>query len=221
MAIAANGPGGHHRGRVGNLVYYTLNNRPVVREIGTSNKPFTDAQLQQQLMTKIRSELFKTVLDFINVGFSIEGVLINQNGFNTAIINNLRVVKGTFPDLAVNFEKVMLSKGSLKPAENWKVTPTMAGLEYTWDTDPHMAWPDATDQVMLLAYFPKQKKAYHRMFGNTRNSGSDVLEIPLSLQGEPMETYMSFVSADRKRLSDSIYTGGFNREVMEDKPLTE
>lgn len=221
MAIAANGPGGHHRGRVGNIVYYTLNNIPVAREIGKSTKPFTDAQLQQQLVTKIRSELFKTVTDFINVGFSIEGGLINQNGFNTAIMNNLQIVKGTFPKLAVIFDEVMLSKGPLKPAENWKVTPTVAGLEYTWDTDPQMAWPDATDQVMLLAYFPKQKKAYHTMFGNTRSSGSDVLEIPLSLQGEPMETYMSFISADRKRLSDSIYTGNFNREATEDSPLTD
>jgi hypothetical protein len=221
MAIAQNGPGGHHNGKLGKLVYYTLNGIPVAREIGVSNKPFTPAQLQHQLLIKIRSELFSTLLDFINVGFSVEGGLINQNGFNTAIKNNLRVVKGTFPKMEIAFDQIMVSKGSLKPVENWKVTPTRAGLEYTWDKDPQMAWPDSTDQVMLLAYFPKQEKAFHTLFGNTRSSGSDVLEIPLSLQGERMETYMAFISADRKRMSDSIYTGSFNTELTEKTTLTD
>lgn len=212
MAIAENGPGGHHRGRIGNLVYYMLNDIPVVREIGVSTKPFTDAQLQQQLVTKIRSELFSTLLDFINTGFSIEVKLAKpgQNGFNMAVKNNLNVVQGIFPNLKIRFDELMLSKGPLKLVQNWNVTQVTAGLEYSWDTDPEMAWPGTTDQVMMLAYFPKQEKVFYKLFGNTRSSGGDLLEIPLSLMNEPMETYMSFISADRKQLSNSIYTGSFN-----------
>lgn len=215
MAIAENGPGGHHRGRLGNVVYYTLNGRNVTRTIGVSDKPFTEAQLQQQLITKIRSELLHDLLDFINTGFSIEKIPTKDNGFNMAVKNNLTIIKGTFPELEVTFNELLLSKGPLKPAQNWSVTPTRAGLEYSWDTDPEMAWPDTTDQVMLLAYFPKQRKVFYTLFGNTRSSGADTLEIPPSLIDEPMETYMSFISADRKKLSDSIYTGSFNAETPE------
>lgn len=220
MAIAENGPGGNHRGRLGNVVYYMLNGKNVSRGIGVSTKPFTNAQLETQLKTKIRSELLQDLLDYIKTGFSIEAALAKDNGFNMAVKNNLKIVSGTFPNLEIVFDQLMLSKGPLKSAQNWKVTSTSAGLEFNWDTDPQMAWPDATDQVMMLAYFPQQRKALYTLFGNTRISGADSLEIPPSLIDKPMETYMSFISADRKQLSDSVYTGSFNREVTELLALT-
>lgn len=42
-------------------------------------------------------------------------------------------------------------------------------------------------------------------------SGTAVLRIPESLKDNYMETYISFVSADRKQLADSTYTGHFNK----------
>ncbi|WP_316815491.1 DUF6266 family protein [Pedobacter nyackensis] len=215
MAIAENGPGGHHRGRLGNIVYYVLNGKNVSRTIGVRTKPFTDAQLKNQLLIKIRSELLRDLQDFIKTGFSIEAILASDNGFNMAVKNNSDLVKGTFPELEIAFDQLLLSKGPLKPAQNWSVTLTSAGLDYKWDTDPQMAWPDSTDQVMLLAYFPVQRKVFYTLFGNTRFSGADSLEIPPSLIGKPMETYMSFISADRKQLSNSIHTGSFNSAVPE------
>lgn len=219
MAIAENGPGGHHRGRLGNIVYYVLNGKNVSREIGVSNKPFTEAQLKQHMLTKMRSQMFRDLLDFVNTGFSLEAIQHLDNAFNRAIKNNRDIITGTYPDLKIAYNQVLLSKGTLKPVQNWKVTETGAGLQYNWDTDSQMAWPDATDQVMLLAYFPEQQKVFYTLFGNTRLSGNDFLEIPPSLQGKHMETYMSVISADRKQLSDSIYTGSFNSENTESKLL--
>lgn len=219
MAIAENGPGGHHRGRLGNIVYYMLNGKNVSREIGISTKPFTEAQLKQHLLTKMRSQMFRDLLDFINTGFSLEAIQHLDNAFNRAVKNNRNIITGTYPNLEIAYDQVLLSKGALKPVQNWKVTENRAGLQYNWDTDSQMAWPDATDQVMLLAYFPEQKKVFYTLFGNTRLSGNDFLEIPPSLQGKHMETYMSVISADRKQLSDSIYTGSFNSEKTKNKLL--
>jgi len=219
MAIAENGPGGHHRGRLGNVVYYVLNGKNVTRKIGVPTKPFTEDQLKQNLVTKIRSQFIRDLLGFINTGFSIEAEQALSNGFNQAVKSNLRIIVGAYPNLEIAYDRVFLSKGPLKPVQNWTVTETGNGLQYNWDTDPKMPWPDATDQVMLLAYFPKQKKVFYTLFGNTRLSGNDFLEIPPSLQGKHMETYMSIISADRKQLSDSIYTGSFNSQKTENKLL--
>lgn len=210
MAIAENGPNGYHRGRIGNILYYVLNGKNVSRKIGISTKPFTEAQHKHNMVTKIRSKFFRDVLDFINTGFSAEAIEYSDNGFNWAVKNNQNIITGTYPDLNIAYNQVMLSKGKLKPVQNCKATATTDGIEYTWDTDPEMAWPDATDQVMTLAYFPEQQRVFYTLFGNSRLSGSDLLEIPPSMRGKYMETYLSLISADRKQLSDSIYTGSFN-----------
>lgn len=215
MAITENGPGGHHRGRLGNIVYYVLNGKNLSREIGVSTKPLTEAQLKQNMLTKIRSQFFRDLLVFINTGFSMIARENLDNGFNQAVKNNPDIIVGTYPNLEIAYDKVLISKGPLKPVQNWEVTETETGLQYNWDVDPQMAWPDATDQIMLLAYFPEQKKVFYTLFGTTRLSGSDFLEIPPSLRSKYMETYMSIISADRKQLSDSIYTGSFNSENPE------
>lgn len=211
MAIANNGPGGDHRGRLGNVVYYKLNGQQVSREIGRTTKPPTEKQLASRLATKMCSGFLESVKEFINVGFGLEAQGTTSNAFNVAVkYNRKQIVAGVYPNLSIDYKKVVLSAGKLKQAENWQVTEIPEGLRYSWNTDPQMAWPEATDQVMMLAYFPEKEKVFYTLFGSSRLSGSDVLEIPSSLQGTYMETYMSFVAADRKQVGDSVYTGSFN-----------
>jgi hypothetical protein len=130
-----------------------------------------------------------------------------DNAFNQAVkYNKKTLIKGTYPNLEIAYQRLQVSKGPLRAAQNWSATPVGFGLKYNWETDPMMAWPEATDQVMMLAWFPEQEKVFFTLFGNSRLSGGDVLEIPPSLQGEYMETYMSFIAADRKQVADSVYT---------------
>lgn len=216
MAIAENGPNGHHRGRIGNLVYYMLNGKNISRAIGRSTKEFSEPQLKQHLLTKMRSKLFKNLLGFINTGFSTAAIQAQDNAFNLAVkANKINIIKGTYPDLEIAYDQLLISTGTLLPAQNCQITPILAGLQYTWDNHPEMAWPESTDQVMMLAYFPKQERVFYTLFGNDRLAGMDVLEIPPSLQNEYMETYVSFIAANRKTLANSIYMGSFNQEGPE------
>jgi len=211
MAITENGPGGDHRGKLGNVVYYMLNGKNVSREIGVTTKPPTELQLKYRMETKLSSGLLRRLLDFINTGFSIQATEARDNAFNQAVkYNKKNIIKGSYPNLEIAYDQLLISKGPLKPAQNWSVTPSPTGLQYNWATDPGMPWPEATDQVMMLAWFPKQEKVFFTLFGSSRLSGGDVLEIPPSLQGEHMETYISFIAANRKQLADSTYTGSFN-----------
>lgn len=211
MAIAQNGPGSNHRGRLGNVVYYMLKGKNVSREVGVSTKPATDAQLRSRQITRLSSGIISRLLDFINVGFSTLALEANDNTFNQAVkYNKKNIIKGDYPDLEIAYDQLLVSKGPLKQAQNWQVTPVAAGLQYSWDTDPEMPWPEVTDQVMMLAYFPGQEKVFFNLFGNSRLVGNDLLEIPSNLLGEYMETYMSFVASDRKQVADSTYTGKFN-----------
>lgn len=216
MATTENGPGGQHNGKLGNVVYYTLNGKSVARSIGVNLKPPTDLQLAARMKTKMRSELLCQLIDFINAGFAVSASEAKENAFNQAVkYNKTNLFKGVYPDLEIAYDQLVLSAGSLKPAQDWHVEQVAHGLQYSWATDPQMAWPEATDQVMLLAYFPKQEKVHFTLFGKDRLAGTDLLEIPPSLQGERMETYMSFIAADRKQVANSTYTGSFNTETTE------
>jgi hypothetical protein len=220
MGIINNGPNGPFIGRMGNMVCYMLNGQNVCRQIGVNNKPPSELQLRNRVATKLSGEFTLVIRDFIETGFSIEAKLRNDNAYNQTIkYNKSRMIEGTYPALKIAYSQILLSKGLLKPAENWKVTQFPMGLQFTWHTDPKMAWPEAAEQVMILAYFPNEKRAEYLLFGNDRISGSATLELPPSLQGKYMETYLSFIAADRKQVADSVYTGSFNKPETTDNLL--
>jgi len=211
MAITENGPQGAHRGKIGNLVYYILNGQQVARKNGRKTKPPTEAQLAHQAKVKLVNTFLKTIKDFIHVGFSIERLGTTKNAFNLAVEHNFhKIVSGTYPDLDLDYSKLLVSIGKLKPAQNPTVANDTEGLRFNWDTNPQMPFLEATDQVMMLAYFPVQRKSVCTLFGKDRLSGTDLLYLPEDFRAEYAETYIAFISSDRKQLSDSFYLGPLN-----------
>lgn len=212
MGILHAGLHGPFKGRIGNTVYYMLGGKNVSRQIGENNKPPSELQLRNRLATKLSGKFFCEVRAFIETGFSAEAKLIADNAYNTAVKNNKQqMIKGLYPNLELDYSKILVGKGVLKPATGWQVDQTTMGLHFTWETDPKTAWPESIEQVLLLAYFPVEKRTAYVLFGPKRSDGTAELEIPPSLQGKYMETYLSFASADRKQVADSVYTGSFNK----------
>jgi len=211
MAIAENGPQGSHRGRIGNMVYYTLNGQNIGRKIGRRTKPPTEGELRHRAMMKLVPPFLKKLLEFINPGFSAAALGTTKNAYNLAMEANFHnIVAGVYPDLTINYPEVILSKGVLKPAQNPLAELAPTGIQFSWDTNPQMAWPESSDQAMMLAYFPVEGKAVYTLFGKDRLSGADLLVLPEELREQPLYTYLSFISADRKQQADSTYTGAFN-----------
>lgn len=211
MGTSLNGPLGEHNGKVGNVIYYRLNNKIISRVNGKNTKPRTIPQLRHQQVMKMCGEFMKTLKEFTNVGFSRAVQGTDKNPFNLAMEYNCKnIVIGNYPDLSISYDKVILSKGSLKPAQNAKVSLTTEGVIFSWDSNPQMPWPESNEQCMLMIYFPETNELITKLFGNSRITGSALLLIPEPLLTKPMETYISFVSEDRKQVSDSVYTGKIN-----------
>lgn len=212
MAITINGPAGQHRGRIGNTVYYMLNGQNVSRSIGRYVDPKTEKQRAERLKTKMCGKLFRDLNEFIKPGFSIAARGTTKNAFNLAVaFNRNNMFKGSYPDLEIEYPLLMLSMGNLTPAQNPKVTQDGGRLIFSWHTEKRMEYPMSADRVMVLAYFPKKGKTYMSLFMVERITGSVLLPIPASLKNEYMETYISFSSADREQISNSTYTGSFNK----------
>lgn len=212
MAINNNGPFGGHNGKLGRLVYYNLNGQEVSRTIGRTTKPPTLPQLKSRLITSVTSKFLSLLNDYVTVGFGILAQGTTKNAYNLAYQANRKyITTGEYPDLELVYENVVLSQGTLKSALNPKTSLTAEGIRFDWDVPTNIIWQESTDQVMLLAYFPDTEYVITSLFGASRITGTELLKVPEPLLTERMETYLSFVSADRKAVSDSLYTGHFNR----------
>lgn len=211
MGIAKNGPFGMHTGKVGNLVYYNLNGKNVVREIGQHTKPPTEKQLIVQMQTNLMSGFFSKILPFIKVGFLAKSLGTGLNAHNICMKQDRTlVISGVYPNLELAYDQLSVSGGTLAPAVAPMVGQSPEGLQFSWFTEPSMAWPESSDQVMLLAYFPGSQEMVYKLFGNSRLSGADTLDIPAALREQHMQVYLSFISADRSAQSNSTYMGSFN-----------
>jgi len=219
MAIFKDGIFGKMNGKVGNTVYYTLKGKQVTRIIGRRVKPSTPRQLANEQGMKVVNRFLKSINAFIKMGFAVEAEARNVYPYNAALgYNKKHALKGDFPEIGIDYEKVLLSKGDLDGLNNPSVrllgNPEEGfALRFDWDVLPEdRGWPRCDDQVMLMAYFPEEgldDRAVYRIAGAKRQAGQDVLELPLSMAGEAMEVYISVISEDRTRVADSEYLKSF------------
>ncbi|WP_316788836.1 DUF6266 family protein [Pedobacter frigoris] len=206
MGSMNNGPFGPIKGKVGNLVSYTLRGKNVVRIAGKTSKPPTLAQLINRQKMAVTNAFLKPIIPFINLGFlfAIEGTAKHQH--NEALsYNRLHALQGEYPNIEMDYSKALVSKGSLQSAINPAVSLLANGVEFTWEVAQDMEWGIKNDRTMLLAYFPEQQQAIYIFSGAQRKEGRDFLELPANLLDQPMHTYISFMADDKTSVSDSMW----------------
>lgn len=207
MAISKKGNDGFI-GKIGNTVVYLLNGKIVKRGIGFSNKDPTDLQLASRQITGVVSQFMGPIKDFVNVGFEQEGKLAKKSAYNMASsFNRSYAITGDYPDQEIDFAKVLVSKGKMPLTDQVEVELTSDGLLFIWDTtltDSGRKW---SDQVMLMAYMPQLGEATYLINGARRTVGSDLLRLPRFKEPVVVETYISFITANHKCVSNSIYMG--------------
>ncbi|MEJ2884372.1 DUF6266 family protein [Pedobacter sp. GR22-6] len=200
------GPFGNYRGRMGNLVFYKLMGRQVVRRIGRSTS-HSVAQLASWQRMSLVNAFLKPIIPFINIGYAVQARERNIFPQNAAVSYLLRYsLKGVYPSLEMDYEKVLVSQGVLAPPLNASVVLLSEGLHFNWAYDPSVPLSLPSDEVMVMAYFPGLAKAVFEIGTAVRISGSLVLPLPQGLAGN-MELYISFVAVNRKAVSDSVYLG--------------
>lgn len=211
MGILKNGLNGHFHGKIDGMVYYTRLGKNVARKQTTSKEDRSPKQLANMQKMAITSQFLTPVLEFVNLGFKADGLKRKKTAYNCVTSEvKLNGLKGVYPDVSLNFESIVLSKGSLGIAEGVTFSMVPTGIEFKWAVDPKEQWPDSTDQVMLLAYLPSTNTTRYVLYGTERSSGMAVLPISSPMQGVEMHLYLSFISADRNDVSNSVYAGSLN-----------
>jgi len=197
-------------GKSGKKNTYLLKGQIVSRDIGLITNGPTENQLPWQNRTRIITKFLAPVLPFIRMGFEQVSQGTTSSAYNIATSVNWRdAVKGEYPDQYIDFSRATFSKGKIPVLKDVNVQVVESGLEFTWNPNYRARGMSGTDRVMLLAYCPAISDAYYILSGERRLKGSDLLELDPFEKNIIVHTYMAFISADRKNISTSYYTGEF------------
>jgi hypothetical protein len=211
MAVSQSGVPGTYTGKVGNQIFYRLKGKWVSRSTGRVTKPATPAKLACNQRMGVCSAAMRELKPFINVGFRQAAIGKNDNPHNVANSYNMRhAMQGEYPGIGINYPAMRVSDGELMPAQLVYVTQVPEGLRFNWFADTAAPWPEYTDQVMLLAYFPALGKIVFELYGAPRSQGTAVLPLSAPMQSEYMETYISFIAADRSGTATSCHAGSIH-----------
>lgn len=207
MGILKNGPFGGITGTTGGLTTYWLNGQNVTRSKSHNRNHQSVKQLANCQQIKVLNEFFTDLCPLLKVGFSAEAADTTKNYHNIATAYNKKnAIKGEYPNLEMDYPKVLISRGNLMPAVDVTVEVVPEGLKFSWYTD---GWAGnyGRDQVMMMAFDPETKQTTYVAYGAYRSQGHDTLLLPNDMMNRPLETYISFVSIDRLDVATSVYAG--------------
>jgi hypothetical protein len=206
MAIVTGSAMGFFKGKMGNAVSYQLHGKNVVRALPSKSAKNKRGSLTQNLnrsrFTKMQ-EFLQPILHFIRVGFNMEAKSKQMSAHNAAKSYNM--LNAFSPEGEIEYAKVLVSFGNLDGVIDPTVVQDDAGLHFSWKNNSvsHLVHDD--DQVMLLAYRPKDGFAEMRLSGARRNEGHETLGIDGFNKGDEIHTWMAFISDDRQKISMSTY----------------
>lgn len=207
MAILKNGILGAANGKIANVVTYELNGQEIVKSIGVNKNAPTKKQLNNKQQMKVIMGFLSGMDTLLQTGFHPKAKGTTKNYHNLAVAyNKPNALKGFYPEVRMDYSKVIISAGDLPQPLNPVVEAVVGGLKFSWAADD-LSWPDNQDQVMLLACAPATKEHVFICSGARRIEGWAILEIPPAMRNQVLKVYISFVSDDRQRVADSLYLG--------------
>ncbi len=210
MGKLLQGINGPFSGKVGPVVGYVLNNKPVVRILARrSKKPLTPKQIHQRKKFALMNDFLGQLQSLLNITYA--GVAINMTGSNKAFSYNvMNAIRGFYPDISIDYKMVLLGRGDLPNVESTKTIPTEEGkLEFRWTDNSGTGKAKSTDKAFAAVYNEELNDWEYELNLATRGEGICVLDASM-LKGKPVHGYLGFITEDGRDVTDTIYAGLIN-----------
>lgn len=209
MARIKNGILGGISGKIGDAEGYVRNGIAYIRaKKRKSKKAPSVKQLAARQKMAVVNKFINTMTAFVGIGFSriAQGQAFSAN--NAAKSYQLKnALDGAYPDLVINYSKVMLSMGTLQPAENAAVEWDGNRLRFSWHCDAISERFYNQSVAMLLVHCPELNKSFYDLSGVKRLAREQFVELPSDFSGRVLHAYLTFVTDERTMVSDSVYLG--------------
>jgi hypothetical protein len=195
-------------GKIGNVVGGSWKGIDYLRIMPASvANPKTPAQVDQRSKFVTVLKFLQSITPFLRVGYKTQAIKMTQ--FNAAMSDTLKnSVTGTYPNYVIDYGNVLLSKGSLPNVLNPSAASVIPGnnIAVSWTDNSGMGDATATDKAMVVVYCPDLNDAtYITEGGSSRDSETHTIAVPSSYVGKDVEVYISMISEDGSKISDSLH----------------
>jgi len=201
---------GGFSGKVGNVIGSFWRGIDYMRSLPRkSTRPATPAQLEQRMTFGLVTGFLRAMSALIKIGYQqYKGKTTPMNAAVAYHIAN--AVTGVYPALAIDFTKVVFSKGNLqKPGLPAVSIATPGQIDFSWTNNAPIGTTQGTDLATLFVYCPALSQSVILRGAAARSAlGFDLL-VPGDFAGETVHCWIAFVSVNGKEVSDSTYIGDF------------
>lgn len=215
MATFKQGIHGKFSGRVGNIVGSSWKGKGVMRIMPASvSNPKTGKQLNQRSRFGMAVKLVHAHGELVRTGF--RPWAIGMSAHNAAVSYNLaHAFTGEYPDVSIDFSRVLISKGDLASVRNLTAASTSPDLlTLNWDDNSAQSGARGTDRLMASLFDAESGTAALYPLAATRADAAAELSIPYGWSGRSVQVLAFFISeggvggTDSKQLvSDSVWGG--------------
>ena len=195
-------------GKVGSLVYRNHRGIGYVQSSPRKRKK-RDVSLKveiQRAKFKLAAGFVKTIASLVAISFSDSRIKTTSR--NSALSNVLQqAITGDYPDLRIEYSKVLMANGTLPLTVNPTATSTAPGvINFSWKDNTGWGKAKATDQPILIAFCEGLNACSFIVSDALRSAQMASLSAKL-FSGQEVHTWISFLSENGKDVAISSYTG--------------
>jgi hypothetical protein len=114
---------------------------------------------------------------------------------------------GTYPDLRIDYSQVPVCRGMLQSAWSEKARSESGNVIFTWEYNSQRHGnAKEDDKAILVVYCEALNQCTYSIHDINRKAGNATLPVSKYI-GHKVETWIGFISANGKLISNSMYTG--------------
>lgn len=212
MARVVSGPYVGFSGTIDGITYYQINGVTYAKKKNTkSNIPRTEGQQATESKMGIAVKFMRPFEEVAKVGYQHIAKSEGSNTHNAMVSHILKkAMKEKSGKWEVDLKKLLITQGKLASAKNNAVEITEDGILFKWSDETGPGTSHHSDQVIMLAYFPKLKEVELKIGGAVRTAKQDLLLLAGVEKGYSAEIFISFIADDHSDMANSIYLGRLN-----------
>ena len=193
---------GGFSGKVGSVIGASWNRTMYMRSLPKKTNSQTLAQRTQRAKFALVINLLRPLTAVLRIGW--KRYASHQSAFNACTAYTLaNAITGTFPDIQVDYKKVMISRGSLTQIQAPTLTGSSGKITIAWKDNSGIGNAKETDKLLLALINPTKNEVITRYDETERSEESFAIDLP-HWTGNRIHIYMAFASEDGKDVSDSI-----------------
>ena len=209
MATYSKGANGAFSGKVGSVIGSNWRSIDYLRGLPKkSTKPSTEPQLAQRAKFALAALYLSPIKDILNIGFK-DKQLNKITGYNAAVKIFLnQAVGGSYPDFAIDFSQVVVSRGSLSVFHGLNASLQGADLVLNWQSILNR-YNSFTDDSLTVVLFNATKSMYLVYEDAQRAAMTYTAVIGASFSGDVFHGWAFAANRDTTAVANSQYLGTY------------